>query len=350
MTRHWTPQRNKEQSLFATMCNLMHYLKHPVSRFTIQYLLRNFTSEAKASELLTLLRVLGVEASTKSTSLNELDSMNHPSIVYLQDVNLGVSRLIPVVLVASSQLEIAYIHPRKGWVYETPAEFESKWNSTIIVINSLLDQGESDFEEKEKRYQQKIQSHPERDIAQWITQVLTNEECDYIIQLADGRYGTSKGGAESVEIEGRSSYSAYLVIDDDNVLNSIRKRIAEGLNIPEDHFEYFQCVRYSVGQEYQCHYDTLPDDSEAGRAILEDGGQRKFTLLVYLNDDFEGGQTYFPLLDLLATPEKGHAVLFRNTDDDGKVILGSFHAGLPVSKGVKYALNLWIRERPTQRL
>ena len=126
---------------------------------------------------------------------------------------------------------------------------------------------------------------------------------------------------------------------------SVRKKISEFLSIDANRFEHFQCVSYSVGQEYQAHYDTFDASTKEGRLEIELNGQRQFTVLIYLNDDFEGGQTYFPKLDLLFTPKKGAGLFFNNTYGDGCVIESSFHAGLPVSSGRKIALNIWIRER-----
>jgi prolyl 4-hydroxylase len=51
------------------------------------------------------------------------------------------------------------------------------------------------------------------------------------------------------------------------------------------------------------------------------------TLLLYVNDGFEGGQTTFD--DLVVTPERGMALVFRHD---------LFHAGEPVRGGTKYVL------------
>lgn len=69
-------------------------------------------------------------------------------------------------------------------------------------------------------------------------------------------------------------------------------------------------------------------------------------MLAYLNDDFDGGATYFPNVDILVHPKKKRVVIFNNLDDNGKVIKTAFHAGLPVTKGRKYAVNIWVREKP----
>ena len=75
------------------------------------------------------------------------------------------------------------------------------------------------------------------------------------------------------------------------------------------------------------------------------------TLLLYLNDPEEGGETEFPRWvngktsdGLLATPKKGKAMLFYSFLPDGNLDDLSQHAAKPVSKGEKYLINLWVRD------
>jgi prolyl 4-hydroxylase len=66
------------------------------------------------------------------------------------------------------------------------------------------------------------------------------------------------------------------------------------------------------------------------------------TILVYLNDNFKGGETSFPMLDKKIKPEKGKAVIFYNTDTNGTILRKSKHAGIPVIEGEKWICNKWI--------
>ena len=146
---------------------------------------------------------------------------------------------------------------------------------------------------------------------------------------------------------GRTSYSAeFHVLPTDPILNGIRKKASELIKMPESHFEFFQCVAYDPNQEYQNHYDTFDENSERGKKTIEEGGQRKYTLLAYLNDDFEGGGTHFPNLDILVQPKKRRVVIFDNLNEEGKVQKAAYHAGLPVTIGRKYAINIWVRTKP----
>jgi prolyl 4-hydroxylase len=72
-------------------------------------------------------------------------------------------------------------------------------------------------------------------------------------------------------------------------------------------------------------------------------GPRYYTLLIYLNDDFEGGETVFPKINKFVKPKKGKAVLFQSVDHRGVIIDEAFHGGNPVSAGQKWIANKWIR-------
>ena len=45
-------------------------------------------------------------------------------------------------------------------------------------------------------------------------------------------------------------------------------------------------------------------------------------------------------------PRVGDAVLWWNVKENGKEDLGTLHAGDPVLAGEKWALNIWLRQRP----
>jgi prolyl 4-hydroxylase len=69
-------------------------------------------------------------------------------------------------------------------------------------------------------------------------------------------------------------------------------------------------------------------------------------MLVWLNEDYQGGETHFPTAGLRLKGRRGDALLFRNTGPDGRRDPASGHAGLPVASGEKLIASRWIRERP----
>jgi len=98
-----------------------------------------------------------------------------------------------------------------------------------------------------------------------------------------------------------------------NVPGFISGRQAIGLN------ERFRFYRYEPSERFSGHSDA-PYRRENGEKSL-------LTFMVYLNDDFSGGETAFQ--NATIKPETGLALLFRHE---------LFHEGRPVLSGTKYVL------------
>ena len=109
----------------------------------------------------------------------------------------------------------------------------------------------------------------------------------------------------------------------DQIIRPLIKR-AWTTDFPRHHGTHL--VRYTPGDFYVAHVDTVPGEN-----------YRYFTFLCYLNDDFEGGATSFPQLNLSIKPETGKAILFPST---------YLHCAEPVTNGEKYVLVSWLTSTP----
>ncbi|WP_374943462.1 2OG-Fe(II) oxygenase [Sphingomonas sp.] len=123
---------------------------------------------------------------------------------------------------------------------------------------------------------------------------------------------------------------------EDLVIRAINRRIAAISDTDIDQGEALSVLRYRPPQQFRMHHDAI-----GGVA-----NQRVKTVLVYLNDGFAGGETYFPAADLTISPAQGDAVLFVNADAAGLPDPLANHAGLPVRAGVKWLATRWIRAHP----
>lgn len=115
------------------------------------------------------------------------------------------------------------------------------------------------------------------------------------------------------------------------------------LGIPLQRMEEPQVVRYRPGEEFSWHYDEIP------RSLLENGGQRVATLLVYLNNVEKGGGTIFRDLKgeggtrLKVTPRMGSALLFFPAFADGRPDDRTLHKG-EVALDTKWICQMWIHQ------
>ncbi len=178
---------------------------------------------------------------------------------------------------------------------------------------------------------------------------LSDQECDYIIRLADPHLARStvvdpKSPANLLDYR-RTSQGMWIQGElIDPVVKNIQRKIAQATAIPESHCEDFQVLHYDLGGEYQPHFDYFDTSTPGGLSHYNRGGQRVATFMIYLANTEEGGETIFPKADLKVTPEKGKAVLFFNVDPNGKEDPMSFHGGAPVLKGEKWIITRWMRQ------
>jgi prolyl 4-hydroxylase len=119
-------------------------------------------------------------------------------------------------------------------------------------------------------------------------------------------------------------------------VHALNRRIAAATGTDAKQGESLQVLRYRPGQEYKPHFDALAGEPN----------QRVLTVLVYLTDDYEGGETLFLRTGLRFKGRKGDALIFRNALADGRGDDMAQHAGLPVARGEKIIASRWIRARP----
>ena len=122
---------------------------------------------------------------------------------------------------------------------------------------------------------------------------------------------------------------------EDLVIRALNRRIAAASDSPIDAGEPLTVLRYTPGQQYRPHHDALPGVAN----------QRRWTMLVYLNQGYGGGETGFPANGLRVRGEGGDGLLFANLDAQGAIDTAAQHAGLPVTAGAKWLCTRWIRQR-----
>ena len=183
---------------------------------------------------------------------------------------------------------------------------------------------------------------------------ITDEECEFIINISKDKMGRAKVSDDKIDMskyKGRTNNVHWIPLHKYDLMKRLCLRIAIEIGVPFKHFESFQVIHYTEGQEYNYHYDAYDkNDKEKYKKYCERRGNRLKTVLCYLNNVTKGGGTGFDSIQgknepLIIEPIKGRMVLFQNVHPDGSLHKESRHAGLPVEEGVKWAFNLWIREK-----
>ncbi|KAI3968311.1 hypothetical protein MKW92_019106 [Papaver armeniacum] len=190
---------------------------------------------------------------------------------------------------------------------------------------------------------------------------LSSEECDYLKAIARPRLQIStvvdaKTG-KGIKSNVRTSSGMFLSNEERKypIVQAIEKRISVFSQVPVENGELVQVLRYEQNQYYKPHHDYFSDTFN-----LKRGGQRIATVLMYLSDNVEGGETYFPMAGtgecscggqmvkgLSVKPNKGDAVLFWSMGLDGKEDPTSIHGGCKVLSGEKWSATKWMRQKTT---
>jgi prolyl 4-hydroxylase len=193
-----------------------------------------------------------------------------------------------------------------------------------------------------------------------IPNFLTLDECREVIQRIEAkseRSVVSHGAANS-----RTSRTCHLrlledettttTIDNKNSSSDIVLRVEDKLRALMNHdptcAEPLQGQWYGPGEYFRPHCDWFsPGEDEYQKHCCAVGGQRTWTVMIYLNFVSGGGTTRFEHLGGREfVPIPGLALAWNNLDADGKTPNHwTLHEAKPVQSGKKYVLTKWFRER-----
>ncbi len=161
-----------------------------------------------------------------------------------------------------------------------------------------------------------------------IESLFTPEECQALITVSEQMgFEASLVRTRQGEIVDKNMRDNDRVVFDDTELRDflwekIQSEVPEidgwkpyGLN------ERLRYYRYKDGQQFKPHVD--------GSHKIAEGDLSLVTMLVYLNEDFDGGETTFVIEFQKIKPKIGMVLLF-----DHKIL----HSGMPVTNGTKYVL------------
>ncbi|KAK2551030.1 Transmembrane prolyl 4-hydroxylase [Acropora cervicornis] len=219
--------------------------------------------------------------------------------------------------------------------------------------------------------------------------VITSEEFQDLNTLLIDSYMYEIGRSHPRHRERFSEQTWLTQEHKDGVLQEIRLRVQALTKLPEEIIygsEYLQVVRYDVDGHYHAHLDSETHDllevpcCHQTPTVGTDGTKcklcRYITILYFLNEVDDGGETAFPMADnatlnkqilstiretqdlynlseychksnLVFTPKKGTAILWYNHMMDPSGWLGesdpySIHGGCAVKGGIKWIANNWI--------
>lgn len=176
-----------------------------------------------------------------------------------------------------------------------------------------------------------------------ISAMATASECQWLIASAAPCLERATLHDKGVGTARTNQYAVLNLVRTDVVAEMIRARIANEIGAPLPCLEVSQVLRYQVGEEFLLHCDFL--DPQRHRDQIARFGQRSATFLIYLNEDYDGGETSFPTLGINHRGQTGDAVVFGNLGRNGLPDPRTQHAGRPPTRGEKWVFSQWVRDR-----
>lgn len=171
---------------------------------------------------------------------------------------------------------------------------------------------------------------------------LTEEDCTALIDRVKGEMKDA-GVLGSPNNDYRIAKQAW-IMENSPLALKIKNIVLHKTNLPVENQEAIHVVKYEVGGQYKPHHDFFHPNTSYYENATKNGGQRKYSCLFYLNDDFKGGETDFPKQDLKVKPKLGKLLMWDNLKKDGSPNHDTLHAGLPVEEGEKWVCIVWVRE------
>jgi prolyl 4-hydroxylase len=178
-----------------------------------------------------------------------------------------------------------------------------------------------------------------------VKELLEPSLCQHLIQIAEFcQFEAAEILIETVDDQVRSNDLLRLggadpLLQSTNQLLStklivVQRLLYQAYGIQFPYAEPCSILRYQEQQFYERHIDNILLSSRF-QEVEQGVPTRDISIVGYLNDGFEGGETYFDRQDLRVRPEAGAVLVFPS-------YFTHPHASLPVLKGQKYAFTSWL--------
>jgi prolyl 4-hydroxylase len=174
---------------------------------------------------------------------------------------------------------------------------------------------------------------------------LPGEDCAALMRRIDADRAPSKILADDPDPEFRTSETCNLN-PAEPLTKRVEARISTLMGIEPAHGETIQGQRYAPGQQFKPHHDFFYTSEPYWPEQERVGGQRTWTVMIFLNEPEAGGHTNFPKAKVKIAPKAGNLLAWNNLDAHGEPNEMSLHQGSPVEAGTKYIITKWYRERP----
>tara|TARA_B100001939_G_C16882598_1_gene591642 strand:+ start:313 stop:912 length:600 start_codon:yes stop_codon:yes gene_type:complete len=165
---------------------------------------------------------------------------------------------------------------------------------------------------------------------------LDKEDCKRILKL---QIQLENSTTSTNRIKDYRKSLVTLVDEEDSIIKKVKKKIAKSFGLDGKGMEKMQLQKYPEGGYYKEHFDAKSEDHYQKDKSFS---QRKYSIIIYLNDNFIGGETVFPKKNISVKPLQGRLLLFSNMlNETNYVHPFSSHLSNKIVKGEKWILSTW---------
>jgi hypothetical protein len=181
---------------------------------------------------------------------------------------------------------------------------------------------------------------------------LNRRVCEWMIERARGKLTRALvydvvSQSDVADGSRTNSYAVFNNMEADLVHLMVQARISRACGQPVGHMEASTVLHYAVGESIRNHYDFVDPGKPEYAEEVRRSGQRVLTFLIYLNADYQGGETVFPKLGVSLRGQEGEGMYFVNALENRQADLRTLHSGRPPTAGEKWVFSQFIRDRPT---
>ena len=176
-----------------------------------------------------------------------------------------------------------------------------------------------------------------------IPDLLSASECRDVIEAINGSLQPSTVTRGSRDY--RTSRTCHLRQNSPDLAARLDRRFADLVGVDPRLSEPIQGQRYDPGEYFKEHTDWFSPGTKEFTEHTRHGGQRTWTVMIYLNTVERGGETCFKRLGRCFTPLPGLGLAWNNLQADGTPNPFTLHEAMPVEEGHKWVITKWFRSQ-----
>jgi hypothetical protein len=181
--------------------------------------------------------------------------------------------------------------------------------------------------------------------AKTVQNFITAEEASTIIDFVKSIEPWEDGGSDFWNNRSLNAINIYRDMSPEigKILYDIRQKLGEEIKslygLPEVYPDLFQVVRWFPGMEQSPHADDMTDAMEHEKHLVEWFSHREYGAIIYLNDNYSGGHTYYPNQGFDIAPEVGKLAVHPGDPEH-------LHGVTKIEGNVRYTLaSFWTRDK-----